>query len=511
MSKNGSRKQIIGRVIGNEESTNRFSVFNQIVMAYVGLVLLCFTLYTIAPFVTFIGKTPFYSSKSYLGILGGVLLCIDLVTNKVLWRGPYVILLYGISLIAIISSVLTISYGVSENLFLICWTVVQFALVYSCAQRTDRETFRKYAISLFGVLLVIWVLACLVSLAQYALQIGYQYVADPRSDDASLVRQGFWENRLFGIFNPLNHAVYISLMLMLGCLYCILKTHKKFVRVLLSLSATVFFLHILLSGSRSAAISMWVCVLIIVWSITWSKCKKNGFKKVLVACGMAVAVGLCCIPAYKALKNFSAKVPYWTKQIQIQFCGDHVDVNVPVDDVTNLTGPGTDDTLLEREGLDEDISNDRFKIWIDYLSLYKEIGLFGLSPGNYMVYIQENNPELYIAEYVRENFPSKYNAGVIYHVHNGYLMVFVSTGIIGLLLLLAFIVLCVGRCLSWIRSSETLSSEFVILLCVVVAGAISAVFDKGIFFVDSAPTFFFWFALGILMKITAKQSPKSEK
>ena len=40
-----------------------------------------------------------------------------------------------------------------------------------------------------------------------------------------------------------------------------------------------------------------------------------------------------------------------------------------------------------------------------------------------------------IVEYIKTYFPEKYDAGIIYHVHNGYLMVYVSTGIIGIVLL----------------------------------------------------------------------------
>lgn len=504
--KHSEQPSVVLRIIGDDSQIQKYPIINRIISIYVGLVLLCFTLYTIAPFVTIIGKTPLYSSKTYLGILGGLLLCMDLFTNKGLWRGPYVIWLYALAAVSVVSSLITMRYGVKQNLFMICWVAVQFALVYSCCCRMDRESFGRYVHRIFYTLLGIWAVACAVSIGQYLLQIGYRYVADPRSDDASLVRQGFYKSRLFGIFNPLNHAAYVSLMLLLGNIYYFLKEKQVWKRVLLILADVMLLLHIILSGSRSALVSLTLCVFIGAWCVGWSKCKRSVTVKIAVACAGAILAAAVFVPTYQAFKTGVGKLPALVEKIT------YSDLQTPTEPEENAPGqelPGSD--LMEREELEGNVSNDRFRIWKDYLGLVKDIGLVGLSPGNYMMYVRDRYPDLFIVQYVRDNFPEKFEAGVIYHVHNGYLMVLVSTGIVGFLFLGVYLVLCLIKCLTYIARHPVLSAEFTVLLMIAASGVVSAFFDKGIFFMDSAPTFYFWFALGILMKMVCSTTNNNSK
>jgi O-antigen ligase len=121
-----------------------------------------------------------------------------------------------------------------------------------------------------------------------------------------------------------------------------------------------------------------------------------------------------------------------------------------------------------------------------------------------MKYVCENHPEKYIVEQIRLNYPEKYNAGVIYHVHNGYLMVFVSAGILGVALMLVFVALCLRRVVLYVFKNRQTSVAFVCAITVACSGAISAAFDKGVFFMNSVPTFLFWIALGIVMKESSR-------
>jgi O-antigen ligase len=159
-----------------------------------------------------------------------------------------------------------------------------------------------------------------------------------------------------------------------------------------------------------------------------------------------------------------------------------------------------DDNLLFRDGVDSDVSNGRTNIWIDYLSLYKEVGLIGISPGNYMGYVLENHEDLFIVEDIRLNYPAKYESGIIYHPHNGYLYVFISTGVLGAAFLIAFIVLCAIRLIKKLMKDKTSSYLFICAFVLVVTGAISSLFDTGLFFQNNPHSSVFWIALGVLMK-----------
>ena len=126
-----------------------------------------------------------------------------------------------------------------------------------------------------------------------------------------------------------------------------------------------------------------------------------------------------------------------------------------------------------------------------------------------MDYVRDHHPELYIVEYIRLYYPAKYQSGFIYHVHSGYLMVYVSAGLGGLLLLVAFVVLCMVRVFRKIWTSPMLSGTFICSFVLVLVVAISAVFDEGIFFQNNPQTTVFWLSLGILMKEACKKNDKN--
>ena len=64
---------------------------------------------------------------------------------------------------------------------------------------------------------------------------------------------------------------------------------------------------------------------------------------------------------------------------------------------------------------------------------------------------------------------------------------------------LAFLVLCCRRAIRCILARPRVPGGYIALCAVVGMGCVAAFFDKAIFFMDSAPTFFFWLALGMLM------------
>lgn len=517
-----------------------YPVVDAVVAGYCGFVLFVQILLQISPFMTFLATTPLYSIQTYLGLLGGALIVVDLFTTKRIWQGKYSIFLYVILLLAAVASVRMISYGTKENLFKLCWMSVQFVLMYSCACRMDRDALRKYIKALYYVLLLIWFVGCCVSLYQYVNQIGYTYVVNPLAKDSSINRQGFYDNRLFGIFYTLNHAAYISLFFLVIAVVCMIREKRIWIKVYLIVAEIALLCYIILSGSRSAMVSLIACGAVMPWFVARNVLKIRGFLKPVICCAVAVSVAVVCYLGYTGLKTGLTQVPY-LKQLFIYNLHNDDDPKPTVDptdsssapedpsdptadptaDPTDPSGapidpsdptadpsaptkkpmekPTYDEDILNREYLEDDVTNDRMDIWLDYIRLYKEIGLMGLSPGNYMPYIMENHADMYIVDYIKQNYPSKYESGIIYHVHSGYMMVYVSAGIVGFLSLALFILLYLIRLIAIILKNKKVSGLFIGAFALVVAGALSAIFDEGLFFQNNPHTTMFWLALGVLM------------
>lgn len=488
-----------------------FPAIDNLVVLYIAVVLLFQILFQISPVMTFMTKTPLYSIQTYLGLLGAVLIVLDLFTAKRLWQGAYSVLLFGICAMAALSSVRMISYGLRENLFKLCWAAIQFAIFYPCGYRMERERLKKNAKILYSVLLVIWVAACIVSLWQYTHQIGYSYVVNPLAKDSSVTRQGFVDNRLFGVFYTLNHAAITSVLFFVFGVMWLNKMKSVWGRLLLIGADAVLLCHIVLSGSRSAIVALTACVFCIAYFMTSNRVKRKGWRKTILSVVVAICLAAFCFGGIKVVKVVLTQVPYLVEEIE-KSTTQPTKGPVPIQPEVEF-----DSDLLERKNLEDDSSNGRFSIWKDYLLLYKAVGPIGMSPGNYMSHIYENYPELYIVDHIKQNYPDKYESGIIFHVHNGYLMVYVSSGWIGTLLLLVFILLCVLRLIRKIRASCSVPYIIICALLPVGAVSLSAVFDEGIFFQNNPQTSIFWLALGILMmecscaekrvKSTQKENP----
>ncbi len=490
------------------QPTREFPLIDHIVIGYVGLLFLTQLLFQISPVVTFLTKTPFYSMQTYLGVLGGVLIVVDLFTTKRIWQGKYSYLLYGILVIAALASVRMISYGTKENLFKLCWATIQFVLIYSCAHRLEREKFKKFIQTVYFTLFAIWFVCCCISLYQYINQIGYMEVVNPLGKDPSATRQGFYDNRLFGIFYTLNHAAFISLIFLVIGIFYIFKAKKIRIKILLGVLQLPVLFHLILANSRSAYIAFFACGILVSWLLFFSRFRNSGWcRQAVLPVLMTVVLLVTSVTCFQLIKTGLGKVPaiyaQWMEEFRAE--PEPIPEPEPEPEPTPEPKPEPGEDILHRDNLDEDYSNGRFRIWKDYLSLYKEIGLIGLSPGNYMGHVFDNHQDKYIVQCIKEDYPDKYSAGIVYHVHSGYMMVYVSTGLFGTLLLVLFMILCGIQLIKKIAFDKDRSFLFLGSLAIVIIGAISAVFDEGIFFQNNPHTTFFWFSLGIMMKEAANK------
>jgi hypothetical protein len=288
------------------------------------------------------------------------------------------------------------------------------------------------------------------------------------------------------------------LFLLIISFFYTLKTKRAAVRVLLITAQLILWSHIILSNSRSTWVPLIVCSFVATWLFIRRLIKSRGLRGALICILSSVLASALVLGSTLLLRQGLVYVPKICKQVVSEdFYQMLYDKGISAEN-------DWDDDLLHREGLEDDMSNGRFNIWGDYISLYKEVGPIGLSPGSYMKYIYENHSDKYIVDFTKENHPEKYESGIILHVHNGYLYVYVAAGILGGILLVMFIFLCVRRAFLKIKDKRKLSYLFIGAFVIVLAGAISAVFDEGLFFVNNPHSTLFWLALGVLMREASK-------
>jgi O-antigen ligase len=164
----------------------------------------------------------------------------------------------------------------------------------------------------------------------------------------------------------------------------------------------------------------------------------------------------------------------------------------------NDTTARSDTFLAARQDTQkEDVSNNRFRIWSDYLTFSKDTLLFGKSPRNLLPEIIALYPDSYVAEKT-------------YETHNGYIYLFCATGIAGTLPWLVIIAFFVAKTIRHIRRHKTLDDSFIYLLTLVFLMGTKALTHGTVFFSYNFDASIFYIAFGALFVLYAsdRQSTK---
>ena len=623
------------------------------ILIFTGFCIIWYSLYVIVPFINLVSKTPLRQMIRYLRYIGVFLTVANLILARRLRQAPGVFCLYGICLIAAVSSLVQLEYGYRNNLVTIEWMLTLSCLFYGALFRMKRRRLLVFVTVTYMILLVIWSVASWLSLAQFVLQIGEDgpnYATTPW-----LGGVGFARHRLFGVFGYPEYGSVTGLMLLIIGAYYFIRLRSRFVRIFIVLFSLPFFPYIVISGSRNAALAfglvLFTGTLLFLWKnrelalrrslplslqaaaasviiflvlymgtrliaahipplfsgtggndtaeITTGKSiydqpdndlpgrdqliddlaikgqsindlatndlaikgqsinnlatkglatkglvsgsPASGIKTGLSGMHSLVAESLAPAVAFKSDSAFASDSVFTSNfdhtsntsrkinTLSTDKSSGKTAVNIALkegetaafisaekeeDKEKEAAGEKVEDTentqeegLLDRRYKGGELSNGRRDIWSNYLSMAGEIGLIGFSPENAGFVIQKIHPELYICRIIRRHQPDLYKTGYVYHTHSGYLRVFVATGFLGLALLIIFIIRCAHAVFRQIMRSRSLSLEFLFSLLIVVAGAVTAMFDNELFFNMNPESLIFWAALAILMK-NALTAPK---
>ena len=608
------------------------------ILIFTGFCILWYSLYVIVPFINLVSKTPLRQMIRYLRYIGVFLTVANLILARRLRQAPGVFCLYGICLIAAVSSLVQLEYGYRNNLVTIEWMLTLSCLFYGALFRMKRRRLLVFVTVTYMILLVIWSVASWLSLAQFVLQIGEDgpnYATTPW-----LGGVGFARHRLFGVFGYPEYGSVTGLMLLIIGAYYFIRLRSRFVRIFIVLFSLPFFPYIVISGSRNAALAfglvLFTGTLLFLWKnrdpalrhslpfslqaaaasviiflvlymgtrliaahipplfsgtggndtaeITTGKSiydqpdndlpgrdqlindlaikgqsinnlatnnlatkglvsgsPASGIKTGLSGMHSLVAESLAPAVAFTSGSDFTSDSAFTSDFSQTSNAGGIIktistdkssgktavnnafkegetaaliSAEKEEDKEKEAAGEKAEDTentqeegLLDRRYKGGELSNGRRDIWSNYLSMAGEIGLIGFSPENAGFVIQKIHPELYICRIIRRHQPDLYKTGYVYHTHSGYLRVFVATGFLGLALLIIFIIRCAHAVFRQIMRSRSLSLEFLFSLLIVVAGAVTAMFDNELFFNMNPESLIFWAALAILIK-NALTAPK---
>jgi O-antigen ligase len=141
----------------------------------------------------------------------------------------------------------------------------------------------------------------------------------------------------------------------------------------------------------------------------------------------------------------------------------------------------------------ENISNNRFAIWGEYLAFSLDDPLFGKSPRNVKVQVQEQHPDSFIA---------KRNYGP----HSGYVAIVNGTGWLGLATWLGLLVFFIRDLIGYLRRHRQLTSGFIFALTLLLVLLLKAAVNETLFFSYSFYASLFYIILGGLLVLFREDS-----
>ncbi|WP_314006990.1 LicD family protein [uncultured Streptococcus sp.] len=303
-------------------------------------------------------------------------------------------------LMNILTAILVVRYGFSTNIKNLVVFFIYFFAIYPVFHSFTEKKARTLFDLFFSIVTVANTVGVIISIWQFIMLQGYR-VYDYKG---LLIRQGFVESRLFGILASPNYLSIISLMVIIY-LWMRLSLYNKIIKTLAILSIVFNFAYIVLSGSRTT----YICLVVV--ALLYALMKANWTQKGKSILTVLVTVSLVFV-AYNGIK--------FTSESYLKANSDLIK--------KNLANAQNEDKTLSLERTDtseENISNNRFKIWQSTASFIPKRPFFGYSGGNWYELGKEYDASAYI---IREH----------YLTHNGYLELLFYDGLTGFIPIAVF-------------------------------------------------------------------------
>lgn len=468
------------------EKTRRVQILAIVRLCYVAVCVIYFAAFTFVPFRVFYG-TP-VANLVYLAIplAGMLLLLIDLITRRNMFSLQYVLLLILFFFAYLASIVVNRKYDFMGNAKLMIWMGIQVFLLCAPDDEFSFTDHLRHLRVLADIFIAIWLVGALISLGQYCIQYG-GYMANIAEGKLRYSRQGFIENRLFGVFTDPNYAAVCSLVAIgLAALVLYLRKGRGFLKVYYIASIVLQSFYVVLSGSRTAILSGIIAgaFAAAVLAYRYFRQKRTGVR----AIATLLCAVLCAAVVWGSITGLKVGLSYVPEAVAGLQLTNLVPTGENGNGIITPSGP----VNLEREDVVDttNISNNRFAIWRDYLKVFTKTPLFGTSPRKPL-------------DYVKDRFPNMYVVGKEYLVHNGYLGVLVGTGLLGTIPIALWFLLVALRAVRYLFSDRTRSDQrygvILILTTLLICPLLSAFFMMEIFFSMDISTFLFWPLAGYLL------------
>lgn len=397
----------------------------------------------------------------------------DFFNGRYMWKSYKMGLLVLFLIIYFISSCINYKYSFVDNIQLIFWMCVQFFAVYYYDKRKEKayhiRTLEIVAKFFIGFTFV----AALASLITYFCGINgildYGYIE---------FRYGFRNNRLFGVHGSPNYGALFSVVSIIFSAYFWRKSKKKREKIFLVCNAVFEYLYIVLSGSRTGQITLFLGVLLCAFALLQFGKRETNLMRTFRNIVFSIVIPAVLLISYPIVQTTCSSVK------SLFIVENTVEEEEPFE---------KEEESFERLDIEDDVTNQRADIWKDAVNLIWENGkIFGKTNLGYFPYLEENYPDSFIVEFDKVS------------LHNDWITLLAASGIAGLGVMLIFCIFVAVRIIKYIfkyRINKEKLSEIWFPLTVLLCFLASTLISDAVFLVITTESIIFWLLLGFVMYI----------
>ncbi len=438
--------------------------------------------------------------------LGGLLVLYRFLFFKKFIKVKSIFLLLGFIASYVLSMVVSFKYGFYENFRGLIFIVFQIGLIYAF----DTEKSSEKIVKKFNIVALFYLgFVCVLSVISIVFLLKGVSQIYPQEVGPTIV-VGFAWGRLFGAYWDPNIAAAMNAIAVAISVYFITKFKNIFFRILMVIGIFINVVYIAFSDSRTGIVTLCISSVVFfafyVFNRGFKGLKNNSLR--IIACFVAVIVvaGLTLkLPG--AIKNgYNAyTTAKYNEMLENSGQNEQIDENVVPDEKTESEHPEVPQKApptISSDGREEDISNDisnrRFDIWKSAFELFKTTPIVGTSHFNIVPYAQEVMPDSYII--TNDHM-------VFYTMHNFFVDVLVSQGILGIATIMGaalWMVIFLLKKFKLFNNGKNASLNFV-ALSVALTVIASSLFMTEIVYVITPLTLMFWLSMGALMNNLQKE------
>lgn len=426
--------------------------------------------------------SPYTTELNVLFLLwGAIYFLYDIFNKKSCIKSKYKIYLIIYMIVFLISIIINIKDNPIDNIKTFVYTGFFLFILYSYDTDKNLKTAQKELTKFNNIIIYISSITSFIAIIMFVFLIQYTF---------NDITQGFVypdSPALWGLYsNPNSGGMIATISIIVTIvnisLYKIINEKKisKIRKNYYIFNIIIQYLYLVLCNSRGAVLSLLASILFVLFYNLYIKFKNkfNILKSITFSILISFLVLIGCNIFISISKNTLAYIPQYVDKLTSSNNNHHNNSN-------NV------EINLDREIQDGHISTGRAEIWSYGLNTLKFNPLFGHGPGNIGLAKQKLYP----------NDTSRYI--VTNNMHNGYIQILLSNGILGIIFFGIFIILIAKDSLIAIfnpniKIDNIQKKTILLILMPILAIAVNGVFENVILLTQSYITTILWTYIGYL-------------